>query len=81
MLVVAPGDKIGQLPPTGVVRTSTAVVRRGEELFSTQPGTIVQGDPNAYEIRCKRKRYNAVAKDDVIGIIISAPMLPLVWYR
>ena len=86
MACVAPGDTIAALPATGTVRTSSAVVRRGEELCSTQPGILITrqtegaeggGGSSSYEVRSRHKRYAVVANDDIIGMVTGVlPPLP-----
>lgn len=81
MTCVAPGDTIAALPASGTVRTSSAVVHRGEELCSTQAGALITREAggadgpgaSSYEVRSRHKRYTVVANDDVIGMVTGAP--------
>lgn len=76
MTTVAPGDTIGPLPDSGAVRASSSVVRHGNELRTTQCGTLYAYE-NKFDVRVTSRQYQPVPGDGVIGLVTGAAPCPL----
>ena len=68
---VVPGDKVFQLPESGVVRVGTGLRDDGNSLLASRPGVLLKSKAGKLWVFGQQKRYIPSIDDAVIGVIIS----------